>query len=119
METDTEPQLAASAPIPPDKNMLDRMELMRLEAAQMSRVDQQSDLQDVLNGIFTLLDEQTRQHELKIIQHIDTPLPSISADPRLLRQLLLALMGYLIERAQGGVFNCQIHSDEGASRLTI
>ena len=119
MEIENEPQLAASASIPPDKNMLDRMELMRLEAAQMSRVDQHSDLQEVLNGIFTLLDEQTRQHELQIIQHMDTPLPTISADPRLLRQLLLALMGYLIERAQGGVINCQIQSDAGASRLTI
>lgn len=117
IEGDTETTEAKTAA--PDKNLLDRMELMRLEAAQLSRIEQHTDLQEVFNGVLTLLGEQTRQHGLQIIQQVDEPLPALAVDPRLLRQLLLALLGYVIERAQDGIIYCHVHAEELTARLTI
>jgi CheY-like chemotaxis protein len=118
-ETDQTTDVTPAAVVGQDKIIVERMELLRLEAAQMSRIDQHSNIQEVLNGVFTLLDKQIQQHELLISQHLEVDLPILAVDPRLLRQLLLALVGYLIERAHGGVIDCQVQAEEAMAQLSV
>ncbi len=105
-------QVETSAPV-------DRMELLRLEAAQMSRVDQQTNLPEVLQGVFTLLEEQIHRHRLKVWQKADPSVPAIAVDPRLMRQFLLALLSYLIEQSDAGTLDCKLTGDDKSAQLLV
>ncbi len=98
---------------------VDRMELLRLEAAQMSRIDQQTNMSEVLQGVFTLLDEQIQRHKLKVRQKSSSSVPSIAVDPRLMRQFLLALLSYLIEQADSGMLDCKLTGDNQSAQLLV
>lgn len=102
-----------------DKPGLDRMELLRLEAAQMSHIDQQTDIAEVLNGIFVLLKEPLQKHRLDVRQELEPRLNKVTVDSRLLRQLLLALIGYLIERIEGGTLQCRVSAADGKVLILI
>jgi len=93
--------------------------LLRLEAAQMSRVEQQTDMPEVLQGVFTLLDEQIQRHHLKVRQKSSPSVPLIAVDPRLMRQFLLALLSYLIEEADAATLDCKLSGDNKSAQLLV
>ncbi len=82
---------------------VDRLELLRLEAAQMAQSGRYAHIAGVTRGVLALLGEKIQQHDL----HIEDALPEVqdeaSVDPRLIRQLLLGLLGYLVEHTQHAV----------------
>lgn len=102
-----------------DTTPVDRMELLRLEAAQLSRIEQQTDMPEVLQGVFTLLDDQIQRHRLKVRQKSNALGVLIAVDPRLMRQFLLALLSYLIEQAQDGVLECKLNGDNQSAQLLV
>ncbi|MEP6986138.1 MAG: response regulator [Chloroflexota bacterium] len=114
-------RLGESAEVTPVENSapVDRMELLRLEAAQMSRIEQQTNMPDVLQGVFTLLDEQVQRHKLKVRRKSSASVPSIAVDPRLMRQFLLALLSYLIEQADAGTLDCKLTGDHQSAQLLV
>jgi CheY-like chemotaxis protein len=118
-EADAGSEATKTEAIPSEKAVPDRMELMRLEAAQLSQVHPHTDIAEVLDGVFVLLDQQIQEHKLDIQRASRGILPSVSADPRLLRQLLLALVGYLVERSYEGTLVCQLEAAEGDVRLGL
>jgi len=102
-----------------DATPVDRMELLRLEAAQLSRIGQQTDMPEVLQGVFTLLEEQIQRHHLKVRQKSNPSGVLIAVDPRLMRQFLLALLSYLIEQAQDGILECKLIGDTQSAQLLV
>ena len=113
------PNTEELVPSPTSTNALvDRMELVRLEVAQMSRVDQQTDVAVVLERILSLLVEQLQQHRLEIVRGIGD-IPKASVDPRLFRQLLLGLAGYMVERARDATLSCHVETVGAIARLFI
>lgn len=103
---DTQTESASSA-IETLPAMVDRIELLRLEAAQMVQVERRTVLPEVLQGVVTLLSSKMLEHELTIDMKLDDRLPAVWADHRLIRQLLLALLGHLINVSAHGRLNVE------------
>ena len=78
---------------------LDRLEMLRLEAARMAQADRYTRMADVVRGVVPLLEEMLRTRGLRMRVEVAADLPGASVDPSLLRQVLLGALGYLIERA--------------------
>lgn len=77
-----------------------RLELLRLEAARMAQADRYARVGDVITGVLPLLRDMLRQRRLDVRLALHDSLPGVSIDQSLLRQMLLGMLGYLIERAQ-------------------
>jgi CheY-like chemotaxis protein len=87
------------APAPVTTDPTNRLELLRLEAARLQQTERFADLEAVLNGVLKLLQDRISQQCVTIdIALPQNPLP-VLADKRLLRQLLLAVFGYLVDAA--------------------
>jgi CheY-like chemotaxis protein len=79
---------------------LSRLELLRLEAARTAQADRHARVGDVIAGVIPLLQDMLRQRRLDVRQALPEALPGVSIDRSLLRQMLLGILGYLIERAE-------------------
>lgn len=77
-----------------------RLELLRLEAARMAQADRYARVGDVIRGILPLLREMLQQHSVEVDLSLSEPLAGVSIGQSLLRQMLLGMLGYLIEHAQ-------------------
>jgi len=83
-----------------EETSLSRLELLRLEAARMAQADRYARVGDVVAGVLSLLQEMLHQHRLDVRLALPELLPGVSIDHSLLRQMLLGMLGYLIERSE-------------------
>lgn len=97
----------------------DRLQLIRLETAQLSQTDQQTDLAEVMHGVLTILAEKARQHDLRVVNDPESPHLRVRANARLLRQLLLAVIGHLLTIAHDGELRVWATGDAQQARLTL
>ncbi len=79
------------------------LELLRLEAARMAQAGRYGRVGEVAAGVLSLLHEVLRGRGLQIELCLQEGLPSIPIERGLLRQMLLAMLGYLIERTEQAV----------------
>lgn len=80
---------------------LSRVELMRLEIARSSQTESYSDLAEVTGGLVSILQERLSERNIHLEVVLPEGLPRLAVQSNLLRQLLLSLLGYFIERANG------------------
>jgi CheY-like chemotaxis protein len=80
----------------------DRMELLRLEAAQMAQTDRHAQIDEVISGVLALLRDKIDQRQLAVISDFEPEIPDVQVDRRLLRQLFLGVLGYLVDSASDG-----------------
>jgi CheY-like chemotaxis protein len=112
--------MAGDGPAPQTpQHELDRMELLRLETAQMSRSHQQTDFLKIWQGVLELLGEQLARHQMTLAEQFPERMPSVRVDPPLLRQLLVGLLGYLIEITTQAELRCQLEAGDGGATLMI
>jgi CheY-like chemotaxis protein len=95
------------------------LELLRLEAARMAQAGRYTRLGEVTAGVLALLQEVLRQRRLEVRLRLPEELPGIPMDRGLLRQVLLAMLGYLIERAEDGAVELVAEPGETALGLTV
>jgi len=102
-----------------EQTSLSRMELLRLEAARLAQARRYARVDDVLEGALSLLQEILYQRRLDIRQSLPAMLPGTSIDQSLLRQMLLGILGYLIERAKQATLWLTAHVEESAICLSM
>lgn len=95
------------------------LELLRLEAARMAQAGRYTRVGDVVAGVLALLQEVLRQRQLAVRLHLSEGMPGVPMDRALLRQVLLAMLGYLIEQAEGASIELRATLEESALRLTV
>lgn len=95
------------------------LELLRLEAARMAQAGRYARVDDVVEGALALLQEILHQQELDIDLAFPESLPSVAIDQNLLRQLLLGILGYLIEGANQAVIRLVAQIEEAAVHLSV
>lgn len=80
---------------------LTRLEMLRLEAARAAQANRYPDAGDIIRGALDLL--QDRLVQRRLVPHLELPdgLPRLSIERNLLRQMLLGMLAYLAERAEG------------------
>ncbi len=110
---------AAQAAVPAVGEGAAGLELLRLEAARMAQAGRYARVGEVAAGVASLLQEVLRQRALELVVHVPRGLPGIPVDGGLLRQMLLAMLGYLIERAERATVRLEAGADDGTARLTL
>lgn len=79
---------------------LGRVELLRLEAARAAQMDRYAHIGDVVEGVRDLLQGLLQQREVEMEIALPASLSPLAIDPGMLRQMLLSIAGYLVERAR-------------------
>lgn len=101
----------------PDEETLNRLELLRLEAARLNQANRYARLAEVIEGVVDLIWEMARQRDIHILINLEPNLPNVGVDRSILRQLLLEVLSYLVERlAQGEI---QIQAAREGERLHL
>ena len=98
---------------------LGRMELLRLETARLAQADRFARVSDVVEGVFPLLREMLYRHEVDLQVTIPQSVPDVSIDRNLLRQMLLGILCYLIERATQATVRLVAQTVEAGVILSI
>jgi CheY-like chemotaxis protein len=83
-----------------------RLELLREEVARMDRAQDSASLHTIVPGVHSILAHTMKERRLDITAQIPDDLPRIAVDPGLLRQMIMAVLGCLVE-----------HSEEAEIRL--
>ncbi len=102
-----------------DEALLTRMELLRLEAARAAQADRYARVGDVVEGVLPLLRNMLRQHRLELRLALPPSLPGIAMNRGMLRQMLLSMMGYLIEHADQAAISMVAEVEETSVSLSI
>lgn len=97
----------------------DRLELLRAERERHGAGNQAIQLAPVINSALSLLAERLTQHRIQIRLALPVALPALKADPKLLRQLLLSVTGYLVERADDAVLYVSAHDEAEVIQIEI
>jgi CheY-like chemotaxis protein len=78
----------------------DHLALLRLEAARMAQGSRYARIGQVLDGVLPLINEILLLSHMDIRLDVPASLPGTWVNRGILRQILLGLLGYLIERAE-------------------
>jgi CheY-like chemotaxis protein len=84
----------------PEVTPLDHIQLLRLEAARMAQGDRLSSIATVLEGVLSVLDKMLWQRELRVLPLLPSSLPGTCVNSNILRQLLLGLLGLLVQHSR-------------------
>lgn len=88
-------------PRPAEQPPTERRDLLRLEAARITQPDDRANLDEVTRGVLNLLNDLILSRRIVIDMLLPEAHSDISIDRNLLRQMLIAALGYLVECAEG------------------
>ncbi|MCL6432277.1 MAG: response regulator [Anaerolineae bacterium] len=77
---------------------LSRLELLRLEAARSAQGGRYTSPAEVVDGVLAVWQERLRERALEVEVALPQDLPQVPVQRNLLRQILLGMLGYLVER---------------------
>ena len=109
----------ARALSPGEPSSLSRLELLRLEAARTAQVNRYTQVGEVIRGVSALLQETLDQRELRLSLALPDSLPAPLIDQALLRQVLLGILGYLIENTHQAVIQLQVQPAKSSMYLSL
>jgi len=85
-----------------DRDSLNRLELLRLEAARLSRVGRGTRLPEVIEGAVQLVQGMAEKKSIRIRVQPQSTLYQVGVDRSILRQILLGALGYLVGCLESG-----------------
>ena len=85
---------AQDTPVP-----LQRLELLRVEAARVKRDNRYARIDEVVDGAIGIMGEVLARRQITLERALPDPSPVASVDPSVLRQMLLSVFGYLTAQA--------------------
>jgi len=91
--------------------------LLRLEAARLSQAARHVSLGELLDGIRSLLEDRLRQRALALSIVLAPALARLPVEKSLLRQLLLGMLGFLVEHTQTAAL--VLHGDSRGGELIL
>lgn len=102
-----------------DEQSLDHLQLLRLEAARVAQAARYARVEDVLGGVISLLENVMQQRELGIRLELPEVLPTVSIGQNLLRQVFIAVLGFLIGGTRRATICVTGHLEESAIHLSV
>lgn len=91
---------------------LDHEELLRIEAARVASSTDRSDIREVLYGVFELFKKLLTQRMIEVNLDISSDTPLVQVGHNLLRQMLIGLFGYWVQRIDHSVIRISDHINE-------
>jgi CheY-like chemotaxis protein len=102
-----------------EKPPLSDLELLRLEAARLAQAERYTRIGEVVPGVISLFEERLHQRAIQVHLALPNSLPGVSLDRGLLRQVLVATLGYLIERASQARIHITVKTEDSAVCLSL
>jgi CheY-like chemotaxis protein len=87
----------SSAPDLAEEPAINRLELLRQESVRVT-TQTGAQLEQVVERITPLLAEVCRQKEIRLAVGFDQPLPVVVVEPSVLRQMVMGVLGFLLEQ---------------------
>jgi CheY-like chemotaxis protein len=122
----TQPPTANRAGLPaaltselPATDALDHLETLRLAAARSAQADRYARLDELVTGALALIRDRLALHALQADVTLDASLDGVMLEKGVLRQVLLGLLGYLVERASDAAIRLTGSSDGQLVRLSL
>lgn len=98
---------------------VDSLALLRQESSRISRHSRYTNLVDVIQGVRAILQGLLHANHLNVQERFPDTLPAIAVDRNLLRQVLLGVLGYLIERAHHATLHLSALAEDKGALLSI
>ena len=95
------------------------LELLRLEAARLAQGERYTNVAEVVQGVLCLLEDRLQQLDLQVDLVLPETLSPVSIDKGLLRQILVGVLGYLVEHASQATIHVEATSEGSAVRLSL
>jgi CheY-like chemotaxis protein len=95
----------------------ERLALLRVEVARLARAARTSRVQDVVDGTLPLLRPLLEIRNVQVSVDLPSHLPDVAIEPALLRQMVLAVLSCLGERARDAVLKADADVQDDAVRL--
>ncbi len=98
---------------------LTRLELLRLEAARSAQGGRYTSPAEVVEGVLALWQERLRERALEVEVALPQDLPQVPVQRNLLRQILLGMLGYLVERTTHATIRLTADVEAAALHLSL
>ncbi len=95
------------------------LDLLRLEAVRMARAERRAQPGEVVAGVLSLLQGVLEQRQLALRSEVPEPLPDVAMDAGLLRQLLLGVLGALIEGTEQATIELRAAAKEAGLHVSL
>jgi len=102
-----------------EREDLSHLELLRLEAARLAQARRYEPVGDVIQGVLSLLQDVLQRHNLTVSLALSELPSDVSMDGNLSRQVLLGVLGYLIERADRATIRLTTQMEKSQVRLSL
>jgi CheY-like chemotaxis protein len=102
-----------------EKTLTTHLELLRLEGGRLAQADRYASIPDVIDGILAILDDLLRQRGITLIQNFPQSLPAVAVQRGLLRQMLMGILGFLVERVEGTEILVTATPEDERVRLSV
>ena len=97
----------------------ERLALLRVEAARLARAARTSRVQEVVDGTLPLLRRLLETRNVQVSVDLPLRLPDVAIEPSLLRQMVLAVLSCLGERAHDAVLQVRAEVQDEAVQLSV
>ena len=95
------------------------LELLRLETARLAQAERYTRVDQVATNVLPLFEERLRQRALQSRLSLPPSTPGVSFDRGLLRQVLMGMLGYLIERASEATIDVTVKHEASGACLAL
>jgi CheY-like chemotaxis protein len=96
-----------------------RLDLLRAERERHTQGSQSALLAPVMDSALSLLADRLAQHRVRASLALSNDLLPLKADPKLLRQLLLGVTDFLVERARDAELRITAQAEDDALRIEM
>jgi CheY-like chemotaxis protein len=109
----------ASSPVSAEDRETDHLQLLRLEAARASVAERRTHLGQVVGDITSLLAERLTEHQVHVFTALPAGLPIVTVAQSIVRQLLMAVIGFMAERARDATLRLSARSESDTVELAL
>ena len=104
---------------PAQTSQIDRLALLRLEAARLAQSSRYAAVAEVLDGALALLEKRLLQRNVSIQMEKGDEIPEGIVDRNLLRQIFLAMLSCLVERMSGATLKITTKTGPNSLHLEL
>lgn len=98
---------------------IDHSQAMQRELARISQHDTHAHVPEVIEGVLAILQKVLDQHQITVVLHLNEELPVASIAQNVLRQVLLGVLGYLVEQGDQTHIHIATHADDTTMRVEL
>jgi PAS domain S-box-containing protein len=97
------------------------LDMSKIEAGKVELDEEKFDVHDLIQAVVRMMDSRAFSSGLKIREEVEENLPSLFADPRLVRQILINIVGNAVKYSRsGGIIDVKAFiADDGDLHLVV